>query len=127
MADALDLGSSVFGREGSSPFLRTTGARAADIVRGTLTVGDVPVDGFWSVSVYNSAGFFEPNARATYTVNSVTGVRDEDGTITIRFGDYPEGTPNAVPIVDGWNYLVRLYRPRAEILEGRWSFPSLQI
>src|SRR5690606_25783049 len=28
-----------------------------------LTVGEVPVDGFWSISVYNSAGYFEPNGR----------------------------------------------------------------
>ena len=30
-----------------------------------LTVGaDVPVDGFWSISVYNAEGYFEPNERA---------------------------------------------------------------
>ena len=23
----------------------------------------------------------------------------------------------------GWNYTVRLYRPRAEILNGTWKFP----
>jgi hypothetical protein len=26
----------------------------------------------------------------------------------------------------GWNYMVRLYRPRAEILNGKWTFPSPQ-
>ena len=26
-----------------------------------LTVKDVPVDGFWSISVYNAEGYFEPN------------------------------------------------------------------
>jgi hypothetical protein len=24
----------------------------------------------------------------------------------------------------GWNYMVRLYRPRAEILNGSWKFPD---
>jgi hypothetical protein len=24
----------------------------------------------------------------------------------------------------GWSYLVRLYRPRAEVLDGRWTFPE---
>ena len=24
----------------------------------------------------------------------------------------------------GWNYMVRLYRPRAEILSGKWKFPE---
>jgi hypothetical protein len=26
----------------------------------------------------------------------------------------------------GWNYMVRLYRPRAEILDGAWKFPEAQ-
>ena len=90
-----------------------------------LTVGDVPVDGFWSISVYNAQGFFEPNDRGAYTVNNITGVRDDDGSVTVRFGDWPEGTPNAIPITEGWNYLVRLYRPRAEVLDGSWSFPGI--
>ena len=32
--------------------------------------------------------------------------------------------PNCLPIVQGWNYMVRLYRPRAEILSGKWKFPE---
>lgn len=35
-------------------------------------------------------------------------------------------TPNCIPIVKGWNYTVRLYRPRPEILDGRWKFPVAQ-
>lgn len=89
-----------------------------------LTVSDVPVDGFWSISVYNAQGYFEPNDRNSYTVNNITGVPNEDGSITVRFGDYPD-QPNAIPITEGWNYLVRLYRPRAEILDGSWTFPRL--
>lgn len=90
-----------------------------------LTVADVPVDGFWSISVYNAKGFFEPNERGAYTVNNITGVRNADGSTTVRFGDYPADVPNAIPIAEGWNYLVRLYRPRAEIADGSWSFPTL--
>ncbi|MDN4599077.1 DUF1214 domain-containing protein [Leifsonia virtsii] len=91
-----------------------------------LTVGEVPVDGFWSVTVYNAHGFFEPNDRDSYSVNNLTGAPNPDGTITIRFGDYPPNVPNAIPTPEGWNYAVRLYRPRAEILDGRWVFPSLR-
>jgi hypothetical protein len=32
---------------------------------------------------------------------------------------------NCLPIMDGWNYTVRLYRPRAEILDGSWTFPAI--
>ncbi|GAA1245476.1 hypothetical protein JOF42_003391 [Microbacterium phyllosphaerae] len=94
--------------------------------RYELTVADVPVDGFWSISVYNAAGYFEPNEHGAYTVNSITGVPNPDGSITVRFGDWPADTANAIPTPVGWNYLVRLYRPRAEILDGTWTFPVIQ-
>jgi hypothetical protein len=90
-----------------------------------LTVKDVPVDGFWSVSVYNKDGFFEKNARNAYTVNNVTAKRNEDGSVTIQFGG-DETAPNYLPIVPGWNYTVRLYRPRKELLDGAWKFPEAQ-
>lgn len=94
--------------------------------RYELTVADVPVDGFWSISVYNAAGYFEPNDAGAYTVNSITGEPNPDGSITVRFGDWPVGTANAIPTPDGWNYLARLYRPRAEIADGSWTFPALR-
>ena len=92
--------------------------------RYELTVRDVPVDGFWSISVYNAAGYFEPNDAGVYSVNSVTGVRNDDGSINVRFGDHGD-LPNSIPLPDGWNYLIRLYRPRREILDGSWLFPTL--
>ena len=90
-----------------------------------LTVKDVPVDGFWSVSVYNKDGFFQKNARNVYTVNNVTAKPDPDGSVTIQFGG-DEGAPNCIPIMPGWNYLVRMYRPRKEILDGTWKFPEAE-
>jgi hypothetical protein len=33
---------------------------------------------------------------------------------------------NCLPIEPGWNYWVRLYRPREEILNGTWKFPQAQ-
>jgi hypothetical protein len=92
--------------------------------RYELRVGEVPVDAFWSISVYNAAGYFEPNASGVYSVNSITGTRDPDGSITVRFGDHADA-PNAIPITDGWNYLVRLYRPRPAILDRSWTFPTI--
>lgn len=91
-----------------------------------LTVGDVPVDGFWSVTVYNKDGYFTPNQQNAYSVNNVTAVQGSDGTTTIQFGGCDGATPNCLPITPGWNYLVRLYRPRPEILDGTWAFPQAE-
>jgi hypothetical protein len=33
--------------------------------------------------------------------------------------------PNCLPTMPGWNYMVRLYRPRVEILNGAWKFPEV--
>jgi hypothetical protein len=89
-----------------------------------LTARDVPVDAFWSVSVYNPAGYFEPNDRGVVSINSVTAEPSDDGSITVRFGDGDQ--PNTVPIMDGWNYAVRLYQPREGIRDGSWTFPTIK-
>jgi hypothetical protein len=91
----------------------------------SLTVKDVPVDGFWSISVYSASGFFEPNDRNAYSINNLTAEAGEDGSVTVHFGGCADDRPNCLPIMEGWNYTVRLYRPRPEILDGSWTFPSI--
>lgn len=91
-----------------------------------LTVRDVPVDGFWSVSVYNADGYFEPNDRNAYSVNSVTAASNGDGSVTVHFGGCDDRRANCLPIMEGWNYTVRLYRPRPEVLDGSWTFPDIE-
>jgi hypothetical protein len=91
-----------------------------------LTARDVPVDGFWSISVYDAEGHFVRNDRAAYTLNSVTALREQDGEVPVQFGGCDDRTTNCLPIFPDWNYMVRLYRPRAEILNGTWTFPAAQ-
>jgi hypothetical protein len=91
-----------------------------------LSVADVPVDGFWSLTVYNSEGYLQPNTYNAYSVNSVTATRGPAGTVTIRFGGCDGKIENCLSITRGWNYTVRLFRPRAEILNGTWTFPLAQ-
>ena len=91
-----------------------------------LTVKDVPVDSFWSVSVYNAEGYFQANKENAYTFNSITAKKSADGSVTIQFGECDGKTPNCLPIIPCWNYTVRLYRPRKEILDGSWKFPKAQ-
>ena len=91
-----------------------------------LTVKDIPVDSFWSLTVYNSEGYLHPNAYNAYALNSLTAKKGPDGAINIQFGGCDGKIPNCVPITKGWNYTVRLFRPRAEILDGTWKFPLAQ-
>lgn len=88
-----------------------------------LRLDDVPVDAFWSVSLYNAAGFFEVNALGVNSINSLTATADDDGAITIHFGADPGGRTNPLPIMPGWNYTLRLYRPRPSVLDGTWVAP----
>jgi hypothetical protein len=91
-----------------------------------LNVKDVPVDGFWSISLYNAEGYFEPNNLNAYTLNDITAKKAADGSVAIQFGGCDGKIPNCLPITKGWNYMVRLYRPRTGILEGRWKFPEAE-
>lgn len=88
-----------------------------------LTVGEVPVDGFWSLTVYNSQGYLQPNLDDVYSVNSITARKAADGSVTIQFGGCGGEVQNCIPITEGWNYTVRLFKPRAEVLDGTWQFP----
>jgi len=91
-----------------------------------LVIKDVPVDGFWSISVYNGQGFFEKNDLDAYSLNNLTAKPDASGAYAIQFGACKKDTPNCLPIVEGWNFTMRLYRPRKEILNGSWKSPEVQ-
>jgi len=86
----------------------------------------VPVDGFWSVTVYNAQGYLQANPYNTYSLNNLTAKRNDDGSVAIQFGGCDGKIPNCLPTTQGWNYTVRLYRPRSEILDGNWTFPEPQ-
>jgi len=91
-----------------------------------LMFRDVPVDGFWSISVYDDEGYFHKNGLNAYSLNNLTAKPNADGGYTVQFGGCQTSTPNCLPIVKGWNYTVRLYRPRRQILDGSWKFPEAQ-
>ena len=112
--------------EHDATYLAVTPAKNDGTTVYRLTVRDVPVDGFWSISVYNSKGYFEPNKLNAYSLNNVTAKKDRDGSVAVQFGGCDGNTANCLPITPGWNYWVRLYRPRPEILNGEWKFPEAE-
>ena len=101
---------SVDGNDGETPF--------------AVTARDVPVDAFWSVTVYNADGYLEANELGVHSYNSVNAVPNRDGSHTIHLGNCDDGRVNCIPITPGWNYAVRMYLPRREILDGSWVFPT---
>jgi hypothetical protein len=105
-------------------YFNVTPARNDGATIYRLNVKDVPVDAFWSVSVYDAAGFFQPNEYGAYTLNNLTAKKGADGSVAIQLGGCDGRIPNCLPVMPRWNYMVRLYRPRAEILSGDWKFPE---
>jgi hypothetical protein len=91
-----------------------------------LTVKDIPVDGFWSISIYNEKNFFEKNDQDSYSINNLTAKPNPDGSYTIQFGGCTKTTPNCLFTPAKWSYQVRQYRPRREIIDGTWVFPEAQ-
>jgi hypothetical protein len=89
-----------------------------------VTVKDVPVDAFWSISLYNKKGYFQKNDLDAYSVNNISGKPNKDGSFTVHFGGCKDKRVNCLPLTEGWNYVVRLYQPRKELLDGKWTFPG---
>lgn len=94
-----------------------------------MTIGEeIPLveNGFASITFYNAEGYMEPNDAGVNSINNVTAVRNEDGTVTINAGGCGGEKVNCVPITPGWNYIVRLYRPSEQIISGDFKFPEFE-
>ena len=56
----------------------------------------------------------------------ITAEKNADGSVAVQFGGCDGKISNCLPTMAGWNYMVRFYRPRAEVLSGKWKFPEAQ-
>jgi hypothetical protein len=59
-------------------------------------------------------------------VNAITAKKNADASVTVQFGGCGGKIANCLPIMEGWNYVPRMYRPQPEVLSGKWKFPDAQ-
>ncbi len=105
-------------------YVITSVAENDGTVPHAVTAKDVPVDAFWSVTVYNAEGYLEANDLGVNSFNNFTAEPNADGSHTIHFGGCADGRANCIPVTPGWNYTVRIYAPREDIRNGSWTFPE---
>lgn len=99
----------------------------------TFAKGQVPpVNGFWSLTLYNKEHLFEPNAlnRFSLGTKSKSLKYNEDGSLTLYFQNVSPGADketNWVPAPqDDFSLYIRAYWPKAEILNGKWVPPLVK-
>jgi hypothetical protein len=92
-----------------------------------------PVEAFWSVTAYDDAGHMIPNRAERYSVGDRTAglTRDADGGVTIILAaERPDDLPpaNWLPVAANAPFylMMRLYRPKPEVLEGQWVPPVIE-
>lgn len=63
----------------------------------------MPVDGFWSVIVYDATGHLQKNNLDAYSLSSITAKKASDGSVAVQFGGCDGKIPNCLPIMKEWN------------------------
>ena len=89
-----------------------------------------PVNAFWSITMYDLAGYFTPNPIGRYAVGDRDTLKySDDGSLDLYIQNAAPrglGVSNWLPAPkDQFNLSFRLYWPRAEILNGSWAPPAV--
>jgi hypothetical protein len=89
-----------------------------------------PVNGFWSVTLYDTEGFQVGNSLNRFAVSSwMPFKRDPDGSLTLYFQNESPGADkeaNWLPAPKGaFNLTMRLYGPQSDALTGKWNPPPV--
>ncbi|MFM0167676.1 DUF1254 domain-containing protein [Paraburkholderia sediminicola] len=112
----------------------STGQRLSGANRYSVTFakGEVPpVNGFWSLTVYNKDHLFEANKlnRFSLGTKSKSLKYNADGSLTMYFQNDSPGSDkesNWVPTPkDAFSLYIRAYWPKAAILDGSWTPPAV--
>ncbi len=122
-------------------YLRSEGEREGaywgDSLYRLSVPAQMPVDAFWSLSMYahtpDGQRFFAENSISRYAIGDRTPglVRNADGSLDIWIGRTdPGGARSAnwlpAPQAGPFGLTMRLYLPRAEVLDGRWRLAAIE-
>ena len=109
---------------------RLNGAHAYTV---TFPAGQTPpVDGFWSLTLYNKEHLFEPNKlnRFSLGTKSKSMKQNPDGSLTIyaqNVSPGPDKQDNWLPAPkDNFSLYIRAYWPKEEITSGNWVPPLVK-
>ena len=90
-----------------------------------------PVDGFWSLTLYDAQHFFVPNALSRYSLGTKnkTLKYNNDGSLTIYVQEKSPGKDkesNWLPSPPGdFSLFLRAYWPKTEVVDGTWTPPPV--
>lgn len=92
-----------------------------------------PVNGFWSLTLYNGDHFFHPNDLKRYSLGTKNASlqRNADGSLTLYAGSKSPGADkesNWLPAPEGpFSLYIRAYWGREPILDGSWVPPKIEL
>ena len=90
-----------------------------------------PAGAFWSLTAYDMEGFPIQTPERRYAVGDRDRlIYNNDGSLDIFIGKDAPADPsrksNWLPtLAEPFNLIMRIYLPKAEVLDGRWSAPSV--
>ncbi len=88
-----------------------------------------PVDAFWSLSMYDSEGYFVENEIGRYAIGDRSGLQfNQDGSLDLYIQHLPpnQGTSNWLPApAEKFKLLLRLYMVDKSFLNGEWTLPAV--
>jgi hypothetical protein len=92
-----------------------------------------PVNGFWSLTLYNELHLFHPNDLGRYSLGTKnqTLQRNRDGSLTLYAGAASPGNDkesNWLPAPEGpFSLYIRAYWGKEAILDGTWQPPEIEV
>ncbi len=120
-----------FYTDGDSSGAQLDGSKTYEI---TFAEGqEPPVNGFWSLTLYNEHHLFHPNDLMRYSLGTKnkTLKRNADGSLTLYAGAKSPGTDkesNWLPAPAGhFSLYIRAYWGKQAILDGSWTPPVIKV